>query len=87
MPYSDPDAIALSLLSLLRDQPAGLALLHLQTKLAQPVSKRTLQRHLTALVRAGQVVTLGTGRATAYALAQPSAKKRPSTQPEPPTAP
>ncbi len=66
------DSIAPHLLRLLHGQPAGLPMSQLHAQLAPPVATRTLQRHLAALVRTGQLVALGTGRATRYALAHPN---------------
>ncbi len=72
MSNSGDDPNALHLLRLLHGQPAGLSLSQLQLRLPERVATRTLQRLVAALVRADQLVPLGTGRATRYALAQPS---------------
>ncbi len=63
------DPIVSKLLYVLGQHPSGLALPRLLAEVGPQVAKRTLQRHLAALVDAGKATKHGMGRATTYALA------------------
>jgi Fic family protein len=54
------------ILKILQAFTAGASLEEIQSALASPLERRTLQRRLARLVEAGQITTKGKGRATRY---------------------
>src|SRR5678816_4783571 len=60
------------LIGYVKSNPKGIGVEDLLRQLEGKVSRRTLQRQLSALVRTGRLINEGAGRSTIYLLSKPS---------------
>lgn len=71
MPRQRPAHLAERLIEYVKSSPKGVGVEELLRQLGGKVSRRTLQRQLSALVKTGRLINEGAGRSTIYLLSKP----------------